>query len=102
MAKGSAYAIGTRITATDNHNVLTFSSNEVGAGFSIENGLGVRSEEIHREMDTFTFAARNREVARFSCTGANNDRIKILTELFSGNIFSNVHTTFESHTFVFE
>src|SRR5690606_13230189 len=55
-------------------------------------------QEVHREVDAAELAARNREVPRDARAAAEADGIVVTSELFTGNVHTDVDTGLEGHT----
>ena len=77
MPQRSADAICSRIAAADYNNIFSSSINETAVFMRVQNGLRVRLEKIHREVNAFQLATFNPQIARFSRTGGEHNGIKI-------------------------
>ena len=65
---------------------------------AIEKGLGVRVEELHREMDARQVATFDRKIARFSRPGAEDNGIEFLEQLIRRKILSHFCISGEDNT----
>ena len=68
----------------------------------VEDGLCVRGEEIHREVDALESAPFDREITRLRRSGANHGGVEFAEQFFRGQIFSDLDAADELHSFAFE
>jgi hypothetical protein len=61
-----------------------------------------KGEELHRLMDADVLATGDREVTRCGCTSGQNNCIELLSKLFAGDIYANIHIAAELNTFGFK
>ena len=102
MAHGSADAVGAGVATTNDDDVPARGINEAAILVAIEDRLGVRGEELHREVNTLQLATRNREIARLRGAGANDGGVELLEQRFSGQIGADTGIAHELHSFVLQ
>ncbi len=89
VADGGAHAVGARVAAADDHDILARSGDVVFAGGAIQHGLGVRSEELHREVDALEVAPFDGQVAGTGGARAEDHRVKVFHQRCGGQVFAD-------------
>src|SRR4051812_27551151 len=75
-----AQAIGARVAASDNHDVLAGRKNLAGDAIAFANSI-LLGEKIHGKMDSLQLAPRHGEISSpFGATG-EQDRVKFFSQI---------------------
>ena len=98
LAVGGAEAVGTGVSAADDHHVLALS----GDGRRVEVALlhTVPDRQVlHRLVDATVLAAGDREVAPRGCAAGEHDGVELGAQPIDGNVDPDVHTGAELGAF---
>ena len=81
-----AQAIGSRVAAANNHDVFAGGQNVAAPDRAVSlAALILLRQEIHREMDSLQFPARNLQIARCFRASRENDGIEFALQIFNWN-----------------
>ena len=101
MAHGGANTVGASIAAANDDDVPVLGVDERVVGSTIEHGLGVGGEKLHRKVDTLERAALNREVARLRRAGADDGRVVFVEKYLGLDILADISVADEFDALVF-
>src|SRR5688572_20329167 len=88
---GGAEAVSAGVAAAEDDDVLAFGGNKLLIGDLVaEVALVLQGQVIHGEMDALELAAGDGEVAGFGCAAAEDDCVKITTEVFNLDVEADV------------
>jgi len=89
VADGGAHAVGARVAAADDHDILARSGDVIHAGGAVQHRLGIRGQKVHGEVDALEVAPFDGQVAGTGRAGAENHRVKVVDQRCGGEIFAN-------------
>jgi len=89
VADGGAHAVGTRVAAADDHDILACGGDVVHAGGAVQHCLGVGGEELHGEVDALEVAPFDGQVAGTGGARAEDHRVKVVDQRCGGEVFAN-------------
>ena len=90
VAHRGADAVGAGVAAADDDDVFVLGVNRRVLGPTIENGLGVGGEQLHREVHALERTAFDGEIARERGPGADDGRVVFLQENFGFHVIADV------------
>jgi hypothetical protein len=102
----SANAIRARVATADHNHVFAFRGHELAVPDRAQVALGgdqeallVRSQELHRVVHPFGFAAFDSQVPRLRSAHGQHRRVAVVFEHFYVHVFANVRVGHELNAF---